>query len=161
MSYIIPGDDMVETFGFPNGMQIKVDYGIIWEGKYEPYFERYSGSLRRSQVLDSNKSIITEIIEKNPDELPSGVEFEMLKEGKLPGDEFERIINFPNGYTAKIEYWVTPEKHDENYGRYNAEYQKRILLDENNNIISEIMDYNPHYKDPNAEVIYITDPDFE
>lgn len=157
----MPGDARVEKFDFPNGMQIKVDYGILWKGGYEPFFERYSGSLRRSQVLDSNGIIITEVIENNPDESDYKEDIEILKEGKLPGDEFERIIHFPNGYTARIEYWLTPTKRDKNFGRYAAEYQKKILLDENDNIVSEIIDYNPYYMDPNAEVIHIINPDFD
>lgn len=161
MSYIIPGDSRVEKFDFPNHMQVKVDYGIIWEGNYEPFFERYSGSLRRSQLLDFNGDIITEVIEDNPDELEAGEELKILKSRNRPGDEFERIIHFTNGYTAKIEYWVTPTKRDKNFGVYHAKYQRRVLLDENKNIISEIMDYNPNYMDPNVEVIHITNPDFD
>ena len=161
MSYIIPGDARIEKFDFPNRMLVRIDYGIIWEGNYEPFFERYSGSLRRSQVLDSKGNIVTEVIEENPDETECGTELKMLKAGQLPGDEFERIIHFPNGYTTKIEYWMTPTKRDKNFGRYAAKYQRRVLLDENDNIISEIMDFNPHYKDPNAEVIHITNPDFD
>lgn len=155
MSYIIPGNARVEKFNFPNKMQVCIDYGIIWEGNYEPFFERYSGSLRRSQVLDFDGNIVTEIIEDNPDEMNYDERQKILNAGQILGDEFERIIHFPNGYTAKIEYWVTPAKRDKNFGRYDAKYQKKILLDENSNVISEVMDYNPHYMDSNVEVIHV------
>lgn len=161
MSYIIPGNARVEKFDFPNKMQVRIDYGIMWEGVYEPFFGRYSGSLRRSQLLDQNKNIITEIIEGNPDELDYDTEQKILSAGQRIGDEFERVINFPNGYSAKIEYWVTPAKRDKNFGRYDAKYQKNLLLNENNMVISSDICYNLDYMDPNVEVIHINSEDID
>ena len=157
------GDKLTEDFVISEELHIHVDYGVISsdDGKYYPAFQRYSGSMRRSQLLDNNGNIISEIIEKNPDELSYEKKRNILSKGLKPGDEFERIIRFVNGFTAKIEYWVTSTKRDKNFGRYDAEYQKTILLDENNNIISENMVYNPYFMDHNAEVIHITNPDFD
>lgn len=152
------GDEIIENFDFPNGMNVHVDYGIIFhtDQKYHPCFKRYSGSLRRTQLLDQESNILAEIIESNPYELSHEKEQHILDKGLKIGDEFERIIHFPNGYTVKIEYWVTPTRRDKNFGRYDAKYQKRILLDENNNIISEIINHNPYYLNPDVEVIHVS-----
>ena len=157
------GDEISEDFDFPNGMNVHVDYGILFhtDHEYHPCFKRYSGSLRRTQLLDQESNIVTEVIENNPDEMDYEREQNILAKGLKIGDEFERSINFPNGYIVKIEYWVSPTKRDENFGRYSAKYQKKILLDENNNIISEILDSNPYYINPEVEVININYEDID
>ena len=157
------GDVKTEDFILSKGLHVHIDYGVISydDGHYYPAFERYSGSKRRSQLLDDKGNIISEVIESNPDELTYEKEKSILATGLKIGDEFERVINFPNGYVAKIEYWVTPLKRDKNFGRYDAKYQKKILLDEKDNIISEVMDYNPYYMDSNVEVIQINSEDID
>ncbi len=63
MSFIYLGEAEVENFFFPNNMSIEIDYGIIWEdNKYHPY----TGSCRRSKVLDNKNNIITEVMGNDP-----------------------------------------------------------------------------------------------
>ena len=150
------GSYIYETFEFPEGLCIKMDYGVIDPDFVEPYldgFERFVGSYRRSRLFDGDK-LITEVIEDNPD-LLTDEEEERLKEKNIEhGDVFDRIINFDDGKVAKIEYWATPQYRDKNYRMYNADYRKLILLDENNEIISEVMEENPNnYVDENVITI--------
>ena len=159
------GDELTEDYNFPNGMNIHVDFGVIWkDDKYHQCFSRYVGSIRRSQLVDFSGKVITELIEDNPDEMNYEKEQKIRDAGLRLGDEFERIINFPNGYTAKIEYWITPAERDEKFGRYDAKYQRKILLYENNNILSDVIDYNPYYIDPTPRddiiIVNYLDADF-
>ena len=57
------GDEITEEFILGNGFHVYVDYGVISydDGHYYPAFERYSGSKRRSQLLDDKGNIISEV----------------------------------------------------------------------------------------------------
>lgn len=159
MSFIYLGEAEVENYFLPNNMSIEIDYGIIyWEdNKYHPFYTRYTGSCRRSKILDNENNIISEVIEKNPDELLPEREREIIDAGLYIGDEFERLINFPNGYSFKIEYWKSINERDKNFGMYDSKYRKIILFDENNKIISEMMERNPHFINYDAENLHISD----
>ncbi len=141
-----------EFFGLPNGMKINMDYGYIFNEEddmpngYMPSFNRCSAQYRRSQLIDSNDKLISEVIENNPDKISSQQEDRLIQEHLLRGDEFEKVVNFPDGKVAKIEYWITPEKRDENFGRYAAGYRRSVLFDESGEIISQIMERNPSYR---------------
>lgn len=157
MSFKHLGNADVEKFFLPNGMYLQIDYGIIyWEdNKYHPFYTRYSGSCRRSRLLTNQDNIITEVIEKNPDMLSYERQCEIIEEGLYIGDEFERVINFPNGFSVKIEYWKSINGRDENFGMYDSKYRKTILFDENDNVLSEIMEDNPHFINYDAENLRI------
>lgn len=159
MSLISMDNPKKESFRLPNGMTINMDYGYIFteedgmpEG-YMPTFNRCSAQYRRSQLIDSNDKIISEVIENNPDKISKSHEEILIQEHSLRGDEFEKIVNFPNGKVAKIEYWVTPEKRDKNFGRYAANYRRSVLFDETGEIISEVMERNPNYRPTGNKIV--------
>lgn len=142
------GNFREENFYLPNGMSIVIDYGVMDYDFKDPFisgFERFAGSCRRSKLFDGEK-LITEVIEENPDYISSEKEAFLAENHILKGDEFEKVINFPEGKVAKIEYWVTPEKRDENFGMYSANYRRLVLFDEYGEIISEVMERNPNYR---------------
>ena len=67
MSLIYMDNPKKESFELPNGMTINMDYGYIFteedgmpEG-YMPTFLRLSSPYRRSQLIDSNDKIISEV----------------------------------------------------------------------------------------------------
>lgn len=142
------GNVREENFILPNGMSIKIDYGVIDHDFKDPFisgFERFVGSHRRSRLVDDEKLII-EVIEDNPDYITLEQETILAKNNIQKGDEFEKVINFPDGKVAKIEYWITPKKRDENFGRYAAKYRRSVLFDKSGEIISEVMEHNPNYQ---------------
>ena len=57
------GDEITEDFILGKGFHVHVDYGIIFfeDGQYHPEYQRYSGSKRRSQLLDDKGNIISEV----------------------------------------------------------------------------------------------------
>ena len=67
MSIIFIDDPKEETFRFPNGMIVHMDYGYIFSKEdgmpegYMPTFNRFTSQYRRSQLLDSNENIISEV----------------------------------------------------------------------------------------------------
>ena len=67
MSIISIDDPKEETFRFPNGMKVHMDYGYIFSKEdgmpegYMPTFLRLSSPYRRSQLIDSNDKIISEV----------------------------------------------------------------------------------------------------
>ena len=132
-------------------MTIPIDYGYIFSDEdplptgYMPSFNRCSAQYRRSQILDSDKNILSEIIENNPDKISEEEEKELHENHLRIGDELEKVVSFPNGNVAKIEYWLTPKYKGENSRRLNANYMRSVLFDENGEIISEIMERNPYY----------------
>lgn len=153
-----------ELLELPNNFYIKIDYGVMddgsWSGKkqYLEYFaQRLSGLYRRSRLFNEHDELITEVIEKNPDYLSEEEERKLKQKGLTRGNETGKLIKFDNGMVAKVEYWDTPEKQAKGLARYSAYYRRIILFDKNNEIISEIMERNPHYEDPNIP-IYDGDP---
>ena len=98
------------------------------------------------KTYGDNEKIITECIEDNPDYISEEEELIFQEQKIIKGDEFEKVVNFPDGKVAKIEYWITPEKRDVNFGRYAAGYRRSVLFDESGKIISEIMESNPNYR---------------
>ena len=159
MSIISIDNPKEETFRFPNGMKVHMDYGYIFSKEdgmpegYMPTFLRLSSPYRRSQLLDSNENLISEVIENNPDKISKAQEDKLIQDGLIKGDEFEKVVNFPDGKVAKIEYWVTPEKRDKNFGRYAANYRRSVLFDESGEIISEVMELNPNFRSSGNKLV--------
>lgn len=59
---ITPGNYREEIFNLPNGMFIKIDYGVIDHDFKDPFisgFERFVGSFRRSRLFFHDE-LITE-----------------------------------------------------------------------------------------------------
>ena len=159
MSIISIDDPKEETFRFPNGMKVHMDYGYIFSKEdgmpegYMPTFNRFTSHYRRSQLFDSNENLVSEVIENNPDKVSKAQEDKLIQEGLIKGDEFEKVVTFPDGKVAKIEYWITPEKRDKNFGRYAANYRRLVLLDEYGEIISEIMEPNPNFRSSGNKIV--------
>lgn len=62
------GNDYGDNIIFNNGMRIKIDYGLSFiEGSFGSE-KRFDGDARRISLYGANKKIITEVIQKNPDE---------------------------------------------------------------------------------------------
>lgn len=163
MVFCIFGNFREDFINLPK-FKIHIDYGEMDDGsfsgkkQYLRLSERYTGEYRRSQLLDYHGNFISECIEKNPDfECDTTDNYFIAAELKI-GNEFERLINFDNGYVAKIEYWQSINNHDSKFGIYDAKYRKTTLFDNGNNIISEVMEDNPHFIDPTIECI-ISDQD--
>lgn len=165
MSIISIDNPKEESFIFPNGMIVRMDYGYIFSEEdgmpngYMPTFNRLTSPYRRSQLFDSYENIISEVIETNPDRISQAQEDKLLQEGFIEGDEIEKVVNFPDGKVAKIEYWITPEKRDQNFGRYSANYRRSVLFDESREIISEVMERNPNKIPSNIPVIKTDEDD--
>ena len=122
-------------------------------------FTRYSGQHRRSTLYDEEDHVITQTIQENPDRILDEDLFHVHEDGLLAGDEYERIVNFDNGMVAKIEYWMTLDARDENFGRYAAKFRRIVLFDKNQEIISEVFEKNPHYRKTGNKWVYTEYPD--
>ena len=148
MVFIRLGGEKVEGFYFHNNWKVQVDYGMnMTEIPFSDYNEIDESSLPSKDVLYcrggrssdyfrilklfKDGKLISEVIEKNPNYVPTDV---------------ERVFNFPNGYSAKIEYWISPTERDYKHGFYTAKYRKLILSDDKDNIISDIFEDNPNYR---------------
>lgn len=141
------GNDREEEFYLPNGHYIKIDYGAIdFKGKYIPLTKRFNAIYRRSILYDDNLKIISQVIENNPDYIDDNVWLKGPENGLLFGNELEKIIHFDDGKIAKVEYWITPEKREENFGRYETKFRRVVLFDEEGDIISEVIEDNPNYR---------------
>ena len=106
---------------------------------------RSSDYFRILKLFEDGK-LISEVIEKNPNYVPRDTQLKMLEDHVIIGEDVERIFNFPNGYSAKIEYWISPTERDHKHGFYTAKYRKLILSDDKDNIISDIFEDNPNYR---------------
>ncbi|MEE0720811.1 hypothetical protein [Methanobrevibacter smithii] len=163
MVFIRLGGEKVEGFYFHNNWKVQVDYGMnMTEIPFSDYNEIDESSLPSKDVLycRGGKSsdyfrilklfkdgkLISEIIEKNPNYVPRDTQLKMLEDHVIIGEDVERVFNFPNGYSAKIEYWISPTERDYKHGFYTAKYRKLILSDDKDNIISDIFEDNPNYR---------------
>lgn len=64
----ILGNDYGDNITFNNGMVVKIEYGLSFiEGSFGSE-KRFDGDSRKISLYDSNKKIITQVIQKNPDE---------------------------------------------------------------------------------------------
>ena len=64
----ILGNDYGDNITFNNGMIVKIEYGLSFiEGSFGSE-NRFEGDARKISLYDSSKKIITEVIQKNPDE---------------------------------------------------------------------------------------------
>lgn len=163
MVFIRLGGEIAEGFYFPNNWEIHVDYGMNF--KIMPLFDydaidesplpseddlfhregRSSDHFRILKLFKDGK-LISESIEKNPSYIPRDTQMKMLENHVIIGEDFERVFDFPNGYSAKIEYWISPTERDPKHGFYTAKYRRMILSDENDNVISDIFEDNPYYR---------------
>lgn len=157
------GGEIAEGFYFPNNWSVHVDYGMNMEimplfnydaiddsslPTEDMLFHRMGRSSDHFRILKLFKDgkLISESIEKNPSYIPEDTQLKMLEDHVIIGEDVERVFNFPNGYSAKIEYWISPTEQDSNHGFYTAKYRKLILSDDNDNIISDIFEDNPNYR---------------
>ncbi len=147
MGGFLKGYERHEKFMLPGEWEILIDYGgdarfprekIIWG------YEKGISTHMRSKLFKQD-IFITEAIEKNPNYVTYEEYTKIRDQGKFIGEEFERIIHFPNGYVAKIEYWFSKEKQDPNLGNYGSKYRRLILFNEFNQIISQIIEGNPSF----------------
>lgn len=164
-----PGYEICESFIFPNNWEIQIEYGMadfnfgdydsreVFETIDESIIEkidridswgRRCGDYFRKINLSKDDNILVEYIEKNPDFLTRAERAQIKDEDKFLHDVFERTFDFPNGYSAKIEYWISPSERDQNFGMYTAKYRRMLLIDEKNKIIAQIFEDNPNYLDP-------------
>ena len=146
---LITGLERSEIFPFSNNWIIETFYSFSeTESMEDPNRKRYvaraEGNLRRSCLYKDN-ILISEAIENNPHYLSSNEIDKLIDEGEFIGDEFERTMNFPNGYVAKIEYWNSKNKQDPNLGIYRSKYMRMILLNETNHVIVDVLQENPHF----------------
>ena len=144
---LIPGLERVECFPFPNNWKIIADYIFSESGVIDSNCNlgnRSSGNLRRSKLFHDG-ILISESIEDNPHYLSNEEIAKLIDEGEFIGKEFERTMNFPNGYVAKIEYCNSKDKHDDNLGIYRSKYMRMVLLDENNQVVVDVIQKNPHF----------------
>ena len=156
------GGELAEVFYFPNNWSVHVDYCMNMElmplydydaiddsplPTEDMLFHRMGRSSDHFRILKlfKDEKLISESIEKNPGYIPEDTQLKMLKNHVIIGEEFERVFNFPNGYSAKIEYWTSPTERDSKHGFYTAKYRRMILSDEKNNVISDIFEDNPNY----------------
>lgn len=138
-----------EIFHFPNNMTIKIDFGVLDYDFKDPFisgFERFVGSSRRSQLY-FGEQLVSEIIEGNPYELTDEEEALLIKNHIHRGEEFERVITFPDGKVFKVEYWKTPRSKGDSLSIYTAKVRKYFLYDGDGSLISENVERNPHYID--------------
>ena len=140
---------MIDGFLLPNNWEVISDYiysknESIIDSEHQLGRGRARGNYRRSKLFKDN-ILVSETIEINPDYLPPDEIKRLTEKGEFIGEEFERTINFPNGYVAKIEYWNSKDEQKPNLGIYRSEYRKLILLNEKNQVISEVIQKNPNF----------------
>lgn len=155
-----------EKFQLPNGYYIVMDYGLLdvhglTNGIKNEFIgmSRYGGNQRRSILYDDENNVITQAIQDNPDRIPDEDIFHIHEDGLLVGDEYERVVNFDNGMVAKVEYWMTLDSRDENFGRYAAKFRRIVLFDKEQEVISEVFEKNPHYRKTGNKFVYTEYPD--
>ena len=157
------GGEIAEGFYFHNNWSVHLDYGMNMEimplfdydkiddsplPTEDMIFHRMGRSSDHFRMLKLFKgdNLVSEVIEKNPSYIPEDTQLRMLENHVIIGEDYERIFNFPNGYSAKIEYWISPTERDSKHGFYTAKYRRMILSDENDEIISDIFEDNPYYR---------------
>lgn len=154
----VPGNVREEIFELSD-FTIKMDYGLMDDGfisgkvQYLPISKRYSARCRRTRLFDNEDNLISVCIEKNPDYVTGEEEERLFKDHLLKGDEFEKVVNFPDGKVAKVEYWNTLDSRDENFGRYTAKFRRIVVFAKNQEILSEVFDRNPHYRKDGNKIV--------
>ena len=146
---LIPGLERSEIFPFSNNWIIETFYTFSESKSMDNpdcrnYVGRANGNIRRSYLYKDN-ILVSESIEDNPHYLPLDEINKLIDNGKFIGEEFERIMNFSNGYVAKIEYANSKNKQDSNLGIYRSKYMRLKLFNENNQIIADVLQENPHF----------------
>lgn len=151
-----------DVFYFPNNLIIIIDFGVIDDRFEDPFisgFGRLDVKFRRSQLY-VGQQLITEIIEDNPDYLTDEAEKQLIENHVRLGEEFEKIINFPDGKTFKVEYWETSHSKGDNLSIYTANFRKSFLYDKDGTLISELIESNPHYIDDLPAEEYVLEDGF-
>ena len=141
-----------ESFALSENVSVIIDYGVIDDRFEDPFiggFGRLDVKFRKSQLY-IDQQLITEIIEDNPEYISLEEKKILIEKHIRLGEEPEKIINFPDGKTFKIEYWENPMSKGDNLGIYNAKYRKCFLFEKNGKLISKALESNPHYIDDDS-----------
>ena len=142
----IPGLETIE--GFPlDEWEIITDYFFSESGVIDLYCEggnRAVGNIRRSQLFKDG-NLISEAIENNPHYISREEVVKLIDEGKFIGEEFDRTMNFSNGYTAKIEYLNSKNKQGSKGSIYSSKYRRLVLLDDKNQVLVDVIQDNPQF----------------
>ena len=150
-----------DVFNFPK-YSVIIDFGVLDYDFKNPYiggFERFMGTSMRVQLFYDGK-LVNEIIEDNPDYLTMEEESRLIENHIRLGEEFEKIINFSDGKTLKVEYWETSYSKGDNLSIYDAEFRKSYLYDSDGSLISELIESNPHYIDDSPAEEYVFEDGF-
>lgn len=150
-----------DVFNFPK-YSVIIDFGVLDYDFKNPYiggFERFMGTSMRVQLFYDGK-LVNEIIEDNPDYLTIEEESRLIENHIRLGEEFEKIINFPDGKTLKVEYWETSYSKGDNLSIYDAEFRKSYLYDSDGSLISELIESNPHFIDDSPAEKYVLEDGF-
>lgn len=157
MGGFLKGYEHHEEFMLPGDWVILIDYGMeVSPAEVSWGYEKGRSAYMRSKLYKQG-ILVDESIEDNPNFVTYEDARKIKNQGKFVGEEFERVIHFPNGYVAKIEYWFSKEKQNPNLGNYDSKYRRLILFNEFNKVISEIIEENPRYISP-EELNFINNP---
>ena len=145
---LIPGLERIEGFIFSDNWKIITDYifsesGLI-DSKCQGNMGRSAGNIRRSQLFKDG-TLISEAFENNPHYISHEEIVNLINEGKFIGEEFDRNMNFPNGYVAKIEYLNSKNKQDTPGSIYSSKYRRLVLLDDKNQVLVDVIQDNPQF----------------
>lgn len=142
-----------EKFRLPNDYLIELNYVKSFEYEGEKHYAFHVRSRTSSdcvqKVIWKDNIKIYDKIEKNIHKLEYKDIRKLKLEGKPKDFELERIVNFGNEFTLKIEYWNSKDKQEPNKGNLDSKYRKLILFDSHYNLVSEIIEKNPNYINPN------------
>ena len=148
-----PNYQKSELFYLNNDWRIEIYYGFINDpqfpdnDKFINMKTRLSGVLMEVKLFKDN-ILIDNQIEANPGYCSHENKIKHDAAWQNKGNEFERKIYFDNGYMFKIEYWFSKNKQEPNRGIYHSEFRKLILYNQNKEKISEIIEKNPNYINP-------------
>lgn len=151
-----------ERFRLPKNYVIELNYLRAYEAEdgkvryVDSVMDRSSADYVQKVIWKDNIKIYNEI-EKNFHKL----EYEDIQKLELeckPEDfELGRTVNFGNEFSLEIEYWHSKDKQEPNRGNLESKYRRLILFNSEDNIISEVIEKNPNYINPNL----VNDEDIE
>ncbi len=150
-----------DKFRLPENYIIELNYvrPFEYEGKKSYVFHassRISADCVQKVIWKDNIKIYDEI-EENVHKLKYKDYRKLKLEGKPKEFELERIVNFGKEFSLKIEYWHSKDKQEPNLGNLESKYRRLILFNSEDNIISEVIEKNPNYINPNL----VNDDDIE
>lgn len=142
-----------DKFRLPENYVIKLNYlrPFEYEGKIQ-----YADSVSSRTSADCVQKIIWKDNIKIYDKIEKNVhklEYKDVRKLKLDGKpeefELERVVNFGNEFSLKIEYWHSKDKQEPNKGNLESKYRRLILSNSKGIIVSEVVEKNPDYIDLN------------